>query len=245
MGFEKVPGLICDDFLSSIRIHCQRSHRNHGGRRYHQSATRQRPRGWPTQPSQINDRGVEHRHLLRLVNSFSSRRLFSNEKQKKAGHVAFFNIISEMTRPEDFTKSVCLVQTISTSFYLLCAFIIYWFKGPDVPSPALSAAPPLWRKVAYGLAAPTIVIAGVVNGHVAVKYMYLRFWQWRGKRNVIFERSWRARGSWYLLTVVAWTAAWLLAEAVPSFNHILALVSALFCGWFSCKSCFSRLLRGV
>lgn len=53
--------------------------------------------------------------------------------------------------------------------YLIVAIVTYRYAGTDVKSPALSSASPLLQKVAYGVAIPTIVIAGVINGHVAAK----------------------------------------------------------------------------
>lgn len=51
--------------------------------------------------------------------------------------------------------------------YLVAAVVIYRFTGADVTSPALSASTKTLEKIAYGVAIPTIVIAGVINGHVA------------------------------------------------------------------------------
>ena len=45
--------------------------------------------------------------------------------------------------------------------YLIVAIVTYRYAGTDVASPALGSTSPLLRKVAYGIAIPTIVIAGV------------------------------------------------------------------------------------
>jgi amino acid permease len=91
-----------------------------------------------------------------------------------AGHVAFFSFISEFRRPRDFPKALALLQCSDMSMYLVSSVVIYYYAGMQVASPALDSASPLVRKIAYGLAIPTIVIAGVVNGHVAVKYLFVR-----------------------------------------------------------------------
>jgi hypothetical protein len=52
--------------------------------------------------------------------------------------------------------------------YTITATVIYRFTGDSVVSPALGSAGPLLSKVAYGIALPTIIISGVINGHVAV-----------------------------------------------------------------------------
>lgn len=124
-----------------------------------------------------------------------------------------------------------MVQSISTSFYVTAAVVIYYFAGNRVMSPALSSASVLIKKISWGMAMPSIIIAGVVNGHVAVKYVWIRCWAKNPK--VLHERSFRSRASWISITVAGWILAWVIAEAVPSFHLLLALVSALFMGFFS------------
>lgn len=157
-----------------------------------------------------------------------------------AGHVAFFGFISELEKPEDFPKALALLQTVAMSFYVTVAVAIYYFAGQAVKSPALNSAGPLFSKIAYGLAIPTIVIAGVVNAHIAVKQIYVKIW--RGKHSidsegregsVMSEKSFRARGSWYLLGFLCWVAAWILASAIPVFGELLGILGAVLCSWFT------------
>ena len=79
------------------------------------------------------------------------------------GHVAFFSFISELRAPESFPKALFLLQGADISMYLIVAIVTYRYAGTDVASPALGSTSPLLRKVAYGIAIPTIVIAGVYN----------------------------------------------------------------------------------
>lgn len=62
---------------------------------------------------------------------------------------------------------MCALQISDTILYLTAAVVIYRYTGEDVTSPALSSSTKLLEKIAYGIAIPTIVIAGVINGHVA------------------------------------------------------------------------------
>jgi len=138
-----------------------------------------------------------------------------------AGHVAFFGFTAELRDPRDFPKALYLLQSVSTSFYIIVAVVIYYYAGPSVPAPALSAASPLVRKIAYGIAIPTIVVAGVVNGHVACKQLYVRWW--RGT-NVMQQKSFKSVASWVFICAGLWVLSWLIAEAIPSFSQLLALV---------------------
>ncbi|KAF2223334.1 amino acid transporter [Elsinoe ampelina] len=146
------------------------------------------------------------------------------------GHTAYFSFISELRRPHDFPKALALLQTMAITFYVVVAVVIYYYAGGDVASPALGSASPVVRKVAYGIAAPTIVVAGVVNSHVCVKNIYVRVW--RGTE-VMKQRGGRAVWSWLALTAGAWVVAFLIAESIPVFHELLGIMGALFCSWFS------------
>ena len=90
-----------------------------------------------------------------------------------AGHVAFFGFISELKDPRTYPKAFYLLQSVDTGMYIIVAIVTYRYAGVDVKSPALSSASPLWQKAAYGVAIPTIVVGGVIIGHVAAKYSFI------------------------------------------------------------------------
>ncbi|OQE91433.1 hypothetical protein PENNAL_c0009G04280 [Penicillium nalgiovense] len=117
-----------------------------------------------------------------------------------AGHVAFFGFISEMETPTDYPKTLYMLQITDTT------------------------------KLAYGIAIPTIVIAGVINGHVAAKYIYVRLF--RGT-NHMKKRTFFSIGSWVAITLVLWVIAWIISEAIPVFNNLLSLITSLFASWFT------------
>lgn len=163
-----------------------------------------------------------------------------------AGHVAFFTFISELRKPEEFPKALYLLQGCDVAMYIITAVVIYYYAGEHVKSPALDSAAPLIRKIAYGVAIPTIVVAGVVNGHVAVKYLYVRLFrndgdgggggggsEKKGGGNLMYQKTFKARGIWIAINAVLWVVAWVIAEGVPVFNDLLGLTSALFASWFT------------
>jgi len=145
-------------------------------------------------------------------------------------HVTFFGFITEMKNPRDFPKSLALLQSLAITFYVVVAVVIYYYAGMHVASPALGSAGTTVKKVAFGVACPTIIIAGVVNAHVCVKNLYVRMW--RGT-NVMNQRSFKAWGSWIAICAAAWIVAYIIASAIPVFHQLLGLVGALFCTWFT------------
>lgn len=138
-----------------------------------------------------------------------------------------------MKEPKDFPKSLCMLQGFEIVFYTVASAVIYRYAGQNVTSPALGSAGIVVRKVAYGIAIPTIVIAGVVLGHVAIKNVYVRLF--RGT-DVMHKRSALGIGAWIGLAAGYWIIAWVIAEAIPVFSDLVSLVSALFASWFSCES---------
>ena len=47
------------------------------------------------------------------------------------------------------------------------------------------------------------------------------------------KRTWSSFGVWALIVLMLWTVAWIIAEAIPVFNDLLGLISALFASWFT------------
>ncbi|KAI9928501.1 hypothetical protein MW887_001715 [Aspergillus wentii] len=122
-----------------------------------------------------------------------------------AGHVAFFTLFSELRDINDYPKALAFLQASEMVLYTVTSIVIYAFVGPTITSPALNSAGRLFRKISYAIAIPTIVIAGVVNAHVAVKFLYVRIF--RGT-NAMHTTSFMARSTW-------------------------AIQSSLFASWFS------------
>ncbi|KAJ5504979.1 Amino acid transporter transmembrane [Penicillium fimorum] len=145
-------------------------------------------------------------------------------------HVAFFGLLAEMEEPRDFPKALVLLQTFEICFYTIAAVVIYYYVGQEVTSPALGSAGPILKKVAYGIAIPTIIGAGVVNGHIGLKYIYVRLFRGTDRMH---KRDWVAIGSWVGIAFTCWVIAWIIADAVPVFSDLLSLISSLFASWFS------------
>jgi hypothetical protein len=148
-----------------------------------------------------------------------------------SSHSCFFSVINEFKKPEDFPKALALLQITDTSLYLIAAVVTYIYVGPDVPSPALSASNSMtMRKAIWGIAIPTIVIAGVIYGHVAAKYIFVRIF--RDSKHMV-RRTKTSTLAWFGITFGIWVLAMVIAESIPVFNSLLGLIAALFVSWFS------------
>ncbi|KAJ5721001.1 uncharacterized protein N7483_008935, partial [Penicillium malachiteum] len=163
--------------------------------------------------------------VVRQVSFYEGFLAFTNIMFGFIAHVTFFGLISETQDPEFFPRSLAMLQITDTVLYLVSGLVIYRYAGVDVQSPAPSSAGPLMKKICYGLAIPTVFIAGIVVGHVACKYVYVRIL--RGSSHM-HRNSFVGIGTWVGIGGALWVIAWVIAESIPGFNDLLSLISALF-----------------
>ncbi|KAI0748424.1 transmembrane amino acid transporter protein-domain-containing protein [Daedaleopsis nitida] len=151
-----------------------------------------------------------------------------------AGHVAFFTFIAEMKKPADFPKALYMLQIADTTLYLIIGIVVYAYTGDSTVSPALGNTGMTLRKVAYGIALPTIIIAGVINGHVCAKLVFVRIFRRKGRvSRHMTTHSWTGWLSWIGICTAIWTLAFIIAEVIPFFNDLLGVISSIFASWFT------------
>ncbi|CAG8244756.1 unnamed protein product [Penicillium salamii] len=164
-------------------------------------------------------------HAFRQISFYEGFLAFANIMFGFIVHVTFFGLISETQNPEQFPKSLAMLQITETVLYLVAGLVIYRFAGQDVKSPAPSSAGPLMKRICFGLAIPTVYIAGIVVGHVVCKYVYVRILR---NSSHMHRKSFVGIGTWVAIAGVLWTIAWIIAESIPVFNDLLSFISALF-----------------
>ncbi|CAG8072360.1 unnamed protein product [Penicillium nalgiovense] len=147
-----------------------------------------------------------------------------------ASHNTFFSMMAELEDPKQFPKALALLQSIDICLYVTISIVIYRYAGDSVTSPALGSVGLLASKISYGVALPTIIIAGVIYGHVAIKTVYIRIFAGTDRMH---KTDIVAVGSWIGLASAHWIIAWIIASAIPVFSNLLSLMSALFASWFS------------
>ncbi|KAI5359835.1 putative amino acid transporter, transmembrane domain-containing protein [Septoria linicola] len=158
----------------------------------------------------------------------------SNVLVSFTGHLAYFQVMAEMDKPEDFRKSLIATNVSMSSLYMVVAIVIYYYAGADVGSPALSSAAPLFAKLSYGIATPTIVVAGVIAGLLACKRIQAWFWESVKKEpKAADEISFRSWISWVGIVVILWALAFILANVLPYFSPLLALIGAISGTWIT------------
>ena len=75
------------------------------------------------------------------------------------GCPGYIPVIAEMKRPQDFKKAAIIVAALVGSIYLSFSMVLYYWCGQWIASPSLGSAGPLLKKVAYGIALPSLVVS--------------------------------------------------------------------------------------
>lgn len=66
-----------------------------------------------------------------------------------------------------------------------------------------------------------VILSGVVLGHVACKYIYVRMFRGSDKMH---SRSFLSVGTWVAICIGVWVVSWVVAESIPVFNDLLSLI---------------------
>jgi len=141
-----------------------------------------------------------------------------------------FSFMDEMHTPGDYSKAVWATGIIEIVIYTLTGALVYAFVGADVQSPALLSGGPTISKIAFGVALPVIFISGAVITQCAARLIHGRIYANKVERYVNTTRGWV---SWLVVTFVVVIIGWVIAEAIPFFSNLVALISSLFNSGFA------------
>ncbi|KAI9736324.1 MAG: hypothetical protein M1834_001210 [Cirrosporium novae-zelandiae] len=133
-----------------------------------------------------------------------------------AGTSAFLPVISEMRKPKDFRKALYTCMGFVTAAYLSLSLVVYRWCGQWVASPSLGSAGTTIKKVAYGV--------GLVGLIVAAKYLMVRILRHTKHLQDNTLIHW---GTWLGSTTSLAAISFLLAEAIPIFNYLIALTGSI------------------
>jgi hypothetical protein len=151
-----------------------------------------------------------------------------------AGNQGFITVMAEMRdTSRDFMPSVYMLQVFAIPMYTIVGAVIYALAGQYTTSPALGAAPMLLAKIAYGVLLPTVLGSSLVFGHIAMKYIFVEVLRLMHIEHEFDRNTKRTWSIWIGIGTTFWILAFILANAIPVFNSILSISSALFVSWFT------------
>jgi amino acid permease len=173
------------------------------------------------------------------------------------GNQAFPTVLAEMKDPSrDFPRAVTIEKCITTTIYVIVATTVYALSGEQVASPAIGSLQPTMAKVSYAVSFIGLLGTGLIFGMTSARYLHTWFMRHidllkhnkserrasiasdpsRGRRSshVMPETSKKTEWAvWIFSVTLFWVVVWILANAIPVFNSLLNISSALLLSWFT------------
>jgi amino acid transporter len=151
-----------------------------------------------------------------------------------AGNQAFVTVMAEMRdASRDFMPSMYILQLFAIPMYTIVGAVIYALAGQYTTSPALGAAAVIPSKVAYGILLPTLLGTSLVFGHTSIKFIFVEVLRLLNIEHEYDRNTKRTWSIWIGIGTCFWILAFILANAIPIFDSILSISSALFVAWFT------------
>ncbi|CAG8960959.1 hypothetical protein HYFRA_00002497 [Hymenoscyphus fraxineus] len=141
-----------------------------------------------------------------------------------AGTSAFLPVISEMRRPKDFRKALYTCMSFVNLAYLSLALVVYRWCGKWVASPSLGSAGQKIKMIAYGIGLVGLIVSATLYLHVAAKYLFVRILRNTRHLQTSTFVHWSV---WLSCTFGLASLAFILAEAIPIFNFLIALTGTI------------------
>jgi len=129
----------------------------------------------------------------------------------------YIPVIAEMRRPQDYRKAVIPVGIMVGSVYLSLSMVVYYYCGQWIATPSLGSAGPLIKKVAYGIALPSLIVSAGIFNHTSAKITFVRLM--RNSKH-LQANTWQHWSLWLGLNVGFGLLAFVAAEAIPVFNYM-------------------------
>ncbi|KAK7035767.1 kinase domain-containing protein [Favolaschia claudopus] len=155
---------------------------------------------------------------------------FLNISYTLIGQITIPSFIAEMKEPRDFPKALWAVTICEVVVFTLCGSIMYHFVGNQyMTAPAFGSLQPLYKKIAFSFAIPTIIYLGSLYSSVSARFIFFRIFSNSKHRHSNTVLGW---GTWVGIIAATWILAFIIAEVIPFFSDLLSLMSSLFDGWF-------------
>jgi len=137
-----------------------------------------------------------------------------------SGQIVLPSFIAEMRNPREFPK-VLLAVTISEMFvFTICGAVMYAKLGQYTTGSAYGALEPIFKKIAYSFAIPTIIMLGVLYASVVGRFIFFRIMKHSKHRYSHSVTGWTV---WASVIAGTWILAFIIAGVIPFFNDLLSM----------------------
>ncbi|KAI0692111.1 transmembrane amino acid transporter protein-domain-containing protein [Cytidiella melzeri] len=147
---------------------------------------------------------------------------FLNITYTFVGQITLPSFIAEMKNPKDFPKALWAVTIAEVVVFTLCG-------NQYMEAPAFGSLQPIYKKIAFSFAIPTIIFLGSLYSSVSARFVFFRLFRDSKHRHSNTVVGWT---TWIGIVAATWIAAFVIAEIIPFFSDMLSLMSSLFDGWF-------------
>ncbi|KAJ7314793.1 transmembrane amino acid transporter protein-domain-containing protein [Mycena albidolilacea] len=155
---------------------------------------------------------------------------FLNITHALIGQTMIPSFLAEMKEPKDFPKALWAVTIAEVTVFILCGSIMYHYIGNQyITSPAFGSLQPVYKKIAFCFAIPSIVYLGSLYSSVTARFIFFRVYR---DSQHLHSNTLVGWGAWVGIITVTWIFAFVLAELIPFFSEMLSTICSLFNGWF-------------
>ncbi|KAJ9613029.1 hypothetical protein H2200_002970 [Cladophialophora chaetospira] len=194
--------------------------------------------GYNPDPNHINANGVKMggEPLVLIVPAagttfVAGMNAFLNISYTFIGQITLPSFIAEMKEPKDFRKALWAVTICEIILFSLVGGIVYGYTGTQYnTAPAFgSLGNDLYKKVSFSFMIPTLIFLGVLYASVSARFIFFRAFEGTRHKTHNTVIGW---ASWAGILAVTWVFAFIIAEVIPFFADLLALMSSLFDSFF-------------
>lgn len=134
--------------------------------------------------------------------------------------------MAEMKRPFDFIKAQLCAEIFIFICYLIFGLVVYSQQGQYVVNPANQGLSKYaWQTATNAISLTAGLIAAVLYGNIGIKVIYQNLVQDLFNGPELTSR--KGRYLWFAMVPLYWSAAYILASAIPQFTNISALVASV------------------
>jgi hypothetical protein len=147
------------------------------------------------------------------------------------GQICYPSFISEMKRPQDFRKAVIVVTVAQVVVFTVAGAVIYVYVGNDyITAPAFGSILGSNKIIAFSFAVPTLIFLGSLYSNVSAQWFFFHVFDENSRHR--YNHTAKGWGVWIGINLLTWILAFIIAEVIPFFSDLLALMSSLFDCWF-------------
>ncbi|KAK7751486.1 hypothetical protein SLS62_006571 [Diatrype stigma] len=155
---------------------------------------------------------------------------FLNISYTFIGQITLPSFIAEMREPKDFPKALWACTILEIFVFSIVGAVIYAYTGNQyMTAPAFGSLEPLYKKISFSFMIPTLIFLGCLYASVSARFLFFRLFQNSHHKNEHTLIGW---GSWTLILLGLWIAAFIIANVIPFFSSLLSLMSSLFDSFF-------------